>query len=78
MAKTTVDISMFLDGFIAGPNQTVEEPLGRGGLQLHQWLFATATWRERHGEAGGEEGPGADACRRLANGDPPEIPRHLL
>src|SRR2546421_1091268 len=55
MAKTTVDISMSVDGFIAGPNQTVEEPLGRGGEQLHQWLFAAAGWRERHGQAGGEE-----------------------
>jgi dihydrofolate reductase len=53
MAKTTVDISMSLDGFIAGPNQTVEEPLGAGGFQLHQWIFGLASWRKRHGQSGG-------------------------
>jgi dihydrofolate reductase len=55
MARTTLDISMSLDGFIAGPNQTVEEPLGRGGLQLHEWIFGLASWRERHGQVGGAE-----------------------
>ena len=41
MAKLTLDISMSLDGFVAGPNQTLEEPLGKGGEQLHEWAFAT-------------------------------------
>ena len=54
MAKLTLDISMSLDGFIAGPNQTLEEPLGRGGEQLHEWAFATRSWREAHGLSGGE------------------------
>src|SRR2546430_3729040 len=53
MAVTTLDISMSLDSFIAGPNQTVEQPLGEGGLQLHEWIFGLASWRERHGESGG-------------------------
>ena len=53
MAVTTLDISMSLDSFIAGPNQTVEEPLGEGGLQLHEWIFGLASWRERHGQSGG-------------------------
>ena len=51
MSKTTLDISMSLDGFIAGPNQTVEEPLGRGGEQLHEWIFGLKSWREVHGLA---------------------------
>jgi dihydrofolate reductase len=50
----TVDITMSLDGFVAGPNQTVEEPLGAGGEQLHQWIFGLASWQERHGGSGGE------------------------
>jgi dihydrofolate reductase len=49
-----LDISMSLDGFIAGPNRTLEEPLGEGGELLHQWGVATAAWRERHGKSGGE------------------------
>jgi dihydrofolate reductase len=54
MGRLTLDISMSLDGFVAGPNQTLEEPLGEGGEQLHEWVVAVASWRERHGLAGGE------------------------
>jgi dihydrofolate reductase len=50
----TFEITMSLDGFVAGPNQTLEEPLGRGGEQLHDWVVKTASWRERHGQEGGE------------------------
>ncbi len=51
MPKLKVDISVSLDGFIAGPNQTLEEPLGRGGEQLHEWGFSAQAWREAHGMA---------------------------
>ena len=54
MPKLKVDISMSLDGFVAGPNQTLEEPLGRGGEMLHEWAFAAQAWREAHGLDGGE------------------------
>jgi dihydrofolate reductase len=54
MAKLTLDISMSLDGFVAGPNQTLDEPLGKGGDQLHEWAYAAQSWRESHGLAGGE------------------------
>ena len=54
MGKLTLDISMSLDGYIAGPNQTLEEPLGEGGEGLHEWVFGLKSWRERHGLAGGE------------------------
>jgi dihydrofolate reductase len=54
MSKLTLDISMSLDGFIAGPNQTLDEPLGKGGEQLHKWAFAAKSFREVHGLAGGE------------------------
>jgi dihydrofolate reductase len=54
MAGLTLDISMSLDGFIAGPNQTLDEPLGQGGEGLHEWALATASWRESHGRSGGE------------------------
>jgi hypothetical protein len=52
MAKLTLDISMSLDGFIAGPNQTLEQPLGDWGEGLHEWAFAVKSWRERHGLIG--------------------------
>jgi dihydrofolate reductase len=60
MARLTVGISMSLDGFVAGPNQTLEQPLGEGGDQLHQWAFAAVSWRERHGLSGGERNPDSE------------------
>jgi dihydrofolate reductase len=54
MARLRFQISMSLDGFVAGPNQSEENPLGEGGMQLHQWAFALAAWREPHGLEGGE------------------------
>ncbi len=58
-----INISMSLDGYVAGPDQTLEEPLGRGGEQLHEWIFPLASWREPHGLAGGETGPEDDLVR---------------
>ncbi len=60
MSKVTVEITMSLDGFVAGPNQTLEEPLGAGGGDLHQWAFAAASWREAHGLSGGETNADSD------------------
>ncbi len=56
MTLLKFDISMSLDGFVAGPNQTLEEPLGRGGEQLHEWVIGAQAWREAHGMEGGEAG----------------------
>jgi dihydrofolate reductase len=53
MGKLRLDISMSLDGFVAGPNPTLEEPLGAGGERLHEWVVVLAAWRETHGESGG-------------------------
>jgi dihydrofolate reductase len=55
VGKLRLDISMSLDGFVAGPDATVEEPLGKDGLRLHEWIFGLASWREMHGEPGGEK-----------------------
>ena len=57
MTKLRFDISMSLDGFVAGPNQSVENPLGEGGEQLHEWAFALQAWREPHGRRGGDVNP---------------------
>ncbi len=54
MAKLRFDVSMSVDGFIAGPNPSEEHPLGEGGTQLHEWAFKLATWRKPHGLEGGE------------------------
>ena len=44
---------MSLDGFVAGPNQSLQEPLGVGGEQLHEWVFPLEAWRRPHGMDGG-------------------------
>jgi dihydrofolate reductase len=54
MAQLKVDISMSLDGFVAGPNPTLERPLGDGGDALREWALTLASWREAHGLPGGE------------------------
>ena len=54
MSKLRCQISISLDGFVAGPNQSKENPLGEGGEQLHEWVFPLAAWRKPHGMEGGE------------------------
>jgi dihydrofolate reductase len=54
MGQLFADISISLDGFVAGPNPSMDDPLGQGGEQLHEWVLATQAWRESHGRSGGE------------------------
>jgi dihydrofolate reductase len=56
MGRLIFDITMSLDGFVAGPDASLDDPLGVGGMRLHEWAFAMASWRESHGEPGGERG----------------------
>jgi dihydrofolate reductase len=60
MAILRLNITMSLDGYVAGPNQSVTHPLGEGGEQLHEWAFATRTFRAVHGMEGGATGPDDD------------------
>lgn len=60
MARVTADISLSLDGFITGPNDGPDNPLGDEGQQLHQWVYGLRSWRERHQLSGGDTGPDAD------------------
>jgi dihydrofolate reductase len=55
MSKVRAHISVSLDGYVAGPNETQEEPLGEGGEQLHEWMFTLKEWLEPHGKEGGED-----------------------
>ena len=64
MTKLICDISMSLDGFVAGPNPSLEHPLGEGGERLHEWAFRLASFRETHGLGdGGETGPDDEVAR---------------
>jgi dihydrofolate reductase len=55
MSKLKANLTMSLDGYLAGPNQSEQEPLGIGGEQLHQWLVRLKAFRETHGGEGGGE-----------------------
>ena len=63
MGKLIFDISVSLDGFVAGPNQTLDHPLGEGGEGLHEWAFAAASWRQSHGRSGGEANADSDVIQ---------------
>src|SRR3954469_16229745 len=54
MTQLILDISMSLDGYVAGPEPSLEDPLGRGGERLHDWVIGNRAWREPHGMDGGE------------------------
>jgi dihydrofolate reductase len=54
MSKLKLNIAMSLDGYVAGPDQSVQNPIGVGGQELHRWLIPLKAFRERHGEEGGE------------------------
>ena len=54
MSRLRFQISMSLDGFVAGPDQSVENPIGVGGMRLHDWVFPLAAWRAPHGMEGGK------------------------
>lgn len=57
MSKLRVNsFSISIDGYGAGPNQSLEEPLGAGGEALHDWIIATRTFQQMSGNEGGTKG----------------------
>jgi dihydrofolate reductase len=54
MNRVRAHISVSANGYVAGPNQSPEHPLGAGGENLHDWLVQLRAWREPHGVEGGE------------------------
>jgi dihydrofolate reductase len=64
MPKTKAQIAVSLDGYMAGPNQSEENPLGEGGEGLHEWIFKLASFRSEHGMGdGGDTGVSDDVVR---------------
>jgi dihydrofolate reductase len=65
MSKIRIhNFSISIDGYGAGPNQNMDNPLGVGGLELHNWMFKTASFHKMIGEAGGAEGIDNDFVAR--------------
>ena len=69
MAKVRVaGFSVSLDGYGAGPEQSIENPLGKRGMELHEWAFGTKTFRKMTGKAGGSDGVDEDYAARSMTG----------
>ncbi len=68
MGMVTCQISISLDGFVAGPNQTLDNPLGEGGLRLHEWVFPTAGWRRQQGQEGGVDNADSEVADEVSQG----------
>src|SRR4030095_12177536 len=64
MGKVRFTQTMSLDGYTAGPDQTREEPFGKGGEELGEWMFATRTFQEMGGREGGDTGLDDERMRR--------------
>ena len=60
--------SVSLDGYGAGPEQSLENPLGKRGTELHQWFFGTKTFQSMFGKSGGSDGVDEDYARRSMEG----------
>jgi dihydrofolate reductase len=58
------NFALSVDGYAAGPNQDLDNPLGVGGLGLHEWVFPTRTFRHMNGMEGGDEGLDDDFAAR--------------
>jgi dihydrofolate reductase len=63
MGELKLTMSMSLDGYVAGPNQSIDNPLGEGGTALHEWAFATRTFGQMQGREGGSTGLDDDQAR---------------
>jgi len=68
MGKVKCQISISADGYLAGPNQSEEHPLGEGGMALHEWVVKLAAWRQPHGREGGEVNASSEVFEEAAGG----------
>ncbi len=68
MSRVTCQISVSLDGYVAGPNQSTENPIGEGGMRLHHWAFATDAWRDQQGLKGGKRSADSKVAEQVMQG----------
>jgi len=66
MSKVVFNITVSLDGYVAGPNDGPDQGLGEGGERLHDWAFELASWREPHGLEGGETNPSSEVLEGMS------------
>ncbi|HEV3055295.1 MAG TPA: dihydrofolate reductase family protein [Solirubrobacteraceae bacterium] len=68
MNQVKSHIAISLDGYVAGPNQSQDNPIGEGGMRLHDWIFKTDAWQTQHAGAGGEHNVDSDVVREASEG----------
>ncbi|SFC10037.1 Dihydrofolate reductase [Polaromonas sp. OV174] len=79
MSRLRFKISMSLDGYVAGPSQSVENPLGLGGTRLHEWAFRLKEFRTLLGLEGGERNESSPVVEEsLANIGATIMGRHMF
>jgi hypothetical protein len=72
MPKVRVhNFTISLDGYAAGPDQSLDNPLGVGGTRLHDWAFATRSGRRTHGMDGGDEASTTSSSREATSASAP-------
>jgi hypothetical protein len=74
ISKLRVHLTVSADGYVAGPNQSEENPLGEGGGSLHDWAFALRAFREPHGMEGGE----LNASNRVVEEAPANVGAEIM
>jgi dihydrofolate reductase len=67
MGKVVFEISMSLDGYVAGPDDGPDNGLGEGGERLHEWVTELASWREPHGLEGGETNASSEVMEEMSS-----------
>ena len=67
MGTFRFQVAVSLDGYVAGPQQSLENPLGVGGEELHRWLFDLEVWRTSEGEGGGEVNASTPVMEEVAS-----------
>jgi dihydrofolate reductase len=68
VSNVVVEISMSLDGYVAGPNPSLEDPLGQDGERLHEWALDAESWRELHGLEGGSKNVDSELIQESFSG----------
>src|SRR2546426_8750982 len=69
MVAVACEVSVSRDGFLDGPSQSRDNPIGDGGMRLHQWMFDTASWKRQQGETGGAQSADSDVVDGLLRGN---------
>lgn len=76
MGKVICHQTISLDGFSAGPNQSLENPLGEGAMRIHEWMFETAAFRRMQGQEGGSAGADSAIVEGLSAN--PNVGAHIM